>query len=214
MDSIVLIGGGGHCGVVIDVLNKCKELAIYGIVDSKLTKDDSLLGYPVIGGDDILPKLFTAGIRKAFIAVGSVGNCDVRKRIYDNLNKIGFEMPAIVHPQAIVAQDVIIGKGVFIAAGAVIGPRVKIGNNAIINTSSSIDHDCCISDFVHIAPGVTLCGGVKVGQETHIGVGAKVVQYINIGNNCMIKAGVIVKRDVVDSQVVGSEEVNQNDRNE
>jgi UDP-3-O-[3-hydroxymyristoyl] glucosamine N-acyltransferase len=68
--------------------------------------------------------------------------------------KIGFKLPVIIHPKAVVAKDVEIGEGVFVAAGSVINPGTRIGRNAIINTSSSVDHDCEIGDFVHVAPGL------------------------------------------------------------
>lgn len=196
MEKIVLVGGGGHVKVVIDAVKKSKKFSIYGITDPCLRAGESVLNIRVIGKDDILPKLFKRGIKNAFISVGSVGNCDIRKKIYINLRRIGFELPIIMHPSAVVAEDVELGEGTFVAAGAVINPGTKVGRNAIINTSSSIDHDCTIGNFVHVAPGATLSGGVKVGDETHIGTGAKVVQSLKIGKNCLIGAGVTVRRDM------------------
>jgi len=34
----------------------------------------------------------------------------------------------------------------------------EIGEYSIINTNSTIEHDCKIGDYVHIAPGVTMSG--------------------------------------------------------
>lgn len=212
--KIILVGGGGHCKVVIDAINKSGKFSIEGIIDNKLKVGEKVIGISVIGGDNKLSELYKGGITKAFIAVGSVGDCSVRKVIYEKLNDIGFNLVVIVHPQAIVAQDVTIGAGTLVAAGAVINPAATIGRNVIINTRASIDHDCEIGDFVHIAPGVTLSGTVKIGEDTHVGTGTSVIQDISIGKRCMVKVDTTVKRDVADDTVVGPGIVDQNDRNE
>ncbi|MBN1405322.1 MAG: acetyltransferase [Candidatus Omnitrophica bacterium] len=196
-NKIILIGGGGHCKVVIDAIDLSGKFDIYGIVDPALKKDSKVLGVTVIGKDDILPDIFKK-VKYAFITVGSIGNCEIRKKIYSNLNKIGFKLPVIAHPKSVIAKDVIanIGEGTFIAAGAIVNPGIVIGKNAIINTKASVDHDCTIGDFVHIAPGVTLSGVVKVGNETHIGTGANIIQCVAIGKNCIIGAGITVRKDM------------------
>lgn len=198
--KIVLVGGGGHCKVVIDAIRKSGKFNIYGIIDPNLAKGKLVLGVKVMGNDDMLKVLFKKGIINAFVSVGSIGNCEIRKRIYSNLKKNKFQLPVIIHPKSILADGIELGEGAFVAAGAVINPGAKIGKNAIINTSSSVDHDCVIGDFVHIAPGVTLSGGVIVGDETHIGAGANVIQCLKIGKRCVVGAGTTVRHDMEDGQ--------------
>ena len=60
-------------------------------------------------------------------------------------------------------------------AGAVLQPGVLVGRNTVINTSASIAHDCRVGQHCHIAPGVTLSGGVEVGDNVLIGAGATVI---------------------------------------
>lgn len=196
--NIVIVGGGGHAKTVIDAIICSRRFAICGIVDLKLRKGECVLGIKVIGGDEKLKEVFRDGVRDAFLGIGSIGNCDLRKKIYENLKKIGFRLPIIIHPSAVVARDVKLGEGTFVAAGAVINSGTQIGRNVIINTLSSVDHDCLIGDFVHVAPGVTLSGGVEIGREAHVGTGACVTQYLKIGKKAFIKAGEMVFRDVAD----------------
>ena len=199
-EKIVLIGGGGHCRVIIDAIVNSGGYDVEGIVDPKLETDSKILGFPVLGDDDILLDLYKNGVRNAFVSVGSIGNCELRKILYKEIKNIGFNMPVVVHPKAVVARDVKIGEGTFVAASATVNPGTKIGKNVIINTSSSIDHDCVIGDFVHIAPGAILSGGIRVGSQTHIGTGANVIQCINIGKKCMIGAGLTLRDDLRDGQ--------------
>lgn len=199
MEKIVIVGGGGHAKVVIDAIKLKAEYDIYGIVDPNVKAGESVLGVKVIGGDEMLETLFKSGIKHAFVAVGSVGDersVGTRISITANLMKIGFSLPVIVHPRAVVAGDVPLGEGTFVAGGAVINPGSKIGKNAIINTNSSVDHDCVIGDFAHIAPGATLSGGVKIGNGAHVGTGANITQGVSIDQETLVKAGTLVSRDI------------------
>ena len=197
-DKIVLIGGGGHCRVVIDAIRKAGLYEIAGIVDSNLPRGEKVLGIKVLGSDDLLQEFYNSGTKLAFIAIGSTGDCSVRLKVNKMLESIGFKLPVIIHPNSIIGEGVSIDEGTFVAAGAVINTGTKIGKNAIINTSSSIDHDCAIGDFVHIAPGVTLSGGVRIGIESHICTGASVIQNIKIGKRCLISAGFVAKNNQPD----------------
>lgn len=190
-EKIVLIGGGGHCKVVINTLLTLEKYQIIGFVDNKNETKD-VLGIKHIGCDDDLIDIFAKGCRNAFIAVGSVGDCRVRVKLADLANKIGFRLPTLIHPSAIIAKDVRIGEGTFIAAGTVINPGAVVGSNVIINTRASIDHDCRIGDFVHLAPGATLSGGVEIGAKTHIGTGSAIIEYLKIGTETIIGAGSVV----------------------
>ena len=197
-ERIVIIGGGGHAKVVIDAMLLKNEFEIVGIVDKYSSAGSSVCGIDVIGDDKALTAIFKDGVRHAFVGIGSVGNCDLRKRLYGELKRIGFQLPVIVHPDSTVAKDAILTEGVFIAARAVVNPGTIIGVNAIINTTSSVDHDCFIGAFAHIAPGAVLSGGVKIGDETHIGTGANIIQNVEVGQRCMIGAGVTVRHNLPD----------------
>lgn len=181
-EEIVLIGGGGHCKVVIDAIQKGDAFKVCGIIGK--------------GDDSRLPMVFNSGCKRAFIAIGSVGNPGLRKKLAQKLSRIGFKVPAIVHPSAVVASNARIKEGVFIGPRAVVGPGSRLGKYAIVNTRAAVDHDCWIGDFVHIAPGAVLSGGVEVGQDAHIGTGASVIQYKKIGERSMIGAGSVVVKDI------------------
>ena len=81
-------------------------------------------------------------------------------------------------------------------AGAVVNADAVIGKGCIINTCSSVDHDCTISDFVHVSVGAHIAGTVNVGDRTWIGIGAVVSNNINICADCKIGAGAAVVKDI------------------
>ena len=53
-----------------------------------------------------------------------------------------------------------------------------------------------IENFVHISPNATLGGTVKVGENTHIGIGSVVKNNITICKNCTVGAGAVVVKNI------------------
>lgn len=197
MKKIVLIGAGGHCKVIIDILKNIDEYEIVGITDGRI--NGKVLNIPIIGDDSMLQKLYKDGVRYAFICVGALGNMEARNVIYNKLKQIGFELPILIHKSAIISPYVFIDEGTCVMPGAIINPDTIIGVNCIINTGSVVEHDCKIGDNTHISPKVAIAGGVNIGHNTHIGIGSSIIQNKNIGNNVTIGAGAVVISDVEDN---------------
>jgi sugar O-acyltransferase (sialic acid O-acetyltransferase NeuD family) len=196
MPKIIVIGGGGHAKVVISILKRLPDYDIVGYVD----KEDKggILGIAFLGSDAILPDIKNNHPDcHAVIALGSTDHRHVqtRKNMCEHLDKLGFILPVIISPTAIINEDVHIEPGTTILDGAVVNTGTRIGKCAIINTRCAIDHDCRIGDYVHIAPGATLSGGVTVGDESFVGAGATIIHYTTITDNCIIGAGAVVIRD-------------------
>ncbi len=202
---IVCIGGGGHAVVVIDTLQeiaRTSDLSVTGFL-APVDADGQVLGVSRLGDDADLPRLVSElGLTHFIVAVGSTRGGTTRRRLFDSAFAAGLAPFAAVHPAATVATSVRLGDGSIVMAGAIVQPRGTIGRNAILNTRSSIDHDCHIGDNVHVAPGAVLCGGVVLEDEVHVGAGAVVLQNVRIGRGATIAAGATVVRDVEAGAVV------------
>jgi acetyltransferase-like isoleucine patch superfamily enzyme len=83
-------------------------------------------------------------------------------------------------------------------AGVVINSSTKIGKGCIINTSSSLEHDNVIEDYVHISPGVRLAGTVRIGKGSWLGIGSVVSNNVNICSGCKVGAGAVVVKDITE----------------
>lgn len=196
MKKIVLIGAGGHCKVIIDIIRSTNEYEIIGITDNNVTS--RVFDIPIIGDDTILGSIHNTGVDYAFIAIGSLKNINIRNNIYANLKNIGFKLPVLIHKSAIVSPFSYIGEGTCIMPGAIVNPGVNIEENCIVNTGSVIEHDCNIGYNTHISPNVSIAGGVNIGFNSHLGIGCTIIQERNIGNNVTIGAGSVVIKDIKD----------------
>lgn len=193
-EKIVVIGGGGHAKVIISILKKLNNYEIVGYTDIESKGD--ILGIEYLGKDDKLNSLFSEGIINAVIGLGQIKSSALRRKIVDFCNSIDFNLPAIISPNAIINEDVRIGKGTVVMDGVTINSGSTIGECSIVNTNASIDHDCKIGDFTHIAPGVTLSGKVNVGNDVLIGTGSNIIQQINIPDKTIISAGSTVLQSI------------------
>jgi len=200
MQELLLIGAGGHCKSCIDVIEKEGEFLIKGIIAQKEEVGNSILGYKIIGTDDDLPSL-----RKyyeiAFITIGQIKTVTIRIKIYTLLKNLGFQIPTIRSPYAIISDHSEIGEGTIIHHNAIISADVKIGVNCIINSGVLIEHDCSVGDHSHLATRSILNGNVKVGDQTFIGSNAVIRNGISIGNQCIISMGFSLKHSIPDHSI-------------
>jgi len=198
--KIVLIGGGGHCKVVISILKKLDNFEIAGIVDNyKL--ESFINGIRIIGSDDDLKDIYKSGIHNALITIGSIKDNTKRYRLFNMAKEIGYKFPVITSPEAIVDESVRVDEGTVIMPGSIINIDSSIGKNCIINTGSIIEHDCKIGNHCHIAPGVHVSGEANIGELSFLGIGATIIQGIKIGKNVTIGAGAVIINDIPDNVI-------------
>ena len=195
---VIVLGAGGHAKVLVDILLRL-SVNVIGLCDCDPGMEGhSIMDVPVIGNDDKVLEYSMDEIRLVN-GLGSVGLTKNRRELYGFFKNKGYSFATIIHPSALIASEVDLSEGVQVFAGVIIQPGTVIGQDTIINTGSSIDHDCIIGDHVFIAPGVTLSGEVEVGSNTHVGTGVNVIQGVRIGEDSLIAAGSLVIRDVPDA---------------
>ncbi|MCR4621563.1 MAG: acetyltransferase [Clostridiales bacterium] len=183
--TLTIIGASGHGKVVADAATYCGYDNIVFLDDDETSLKCGK--WPVVGKTNKAAEVDN----DLFIAIG---DAKTRKRFFELYSNK--HIVTIIHPAAVIAEDVSIDAGTVVMPGAVINPGVIIGKGCIINTSSSVDHDCFLEDYVHVSVGAHLSGTVHVGELTWIGAGATVSNNINICSGCMIGAGAVVVKSI------------------
>jgi sugar O-acyltransferase (sialic acid O-acetyltransferase NeuD family) len=192
MKKIILIGGGGHCKSVIDVIEQEARFEIMGIVDKHKLLGSKVLGYSVISSDlDLQP--LAKKYKYALITVGQIESPLIRIKLFNLAIKSGFTLASIISPKAYISKHSRIGRGTIVMHHAIVNANSFIGENCIINTKALIEHDCSISDHCHISTNAIINGGNQIGARSFIGSNVTTKQYIKIGKNSLIKAGTLIK---------------------
>ncbi len=185
-DSLILVGAGGHCRSCIDVIEQEGRFSIAGIVERSGTDTSGqVLGYPILGTDDDLPTL-RGKYGYALVTVGQIESPQPRTRLFERLQELDFELPAIASPLAYVSRHARIGRGTMIMHHALVNAGAVVGENCIINTKALVEHDAMIGDHCHIATGAIVNGEVKIESGSFIGSGSKIREGVTLDKKCFV----------------------------
>ena len=87
-----------------------------------------------------------------------IGDNNIRRKLFkmysEKIKRIKFA--TLIHDSAIISRNVKIEEGSVVMPNVTVGPNTKVGKFCILNTHSSLDHDCLMDDFSSIAPGLIL----------------------------------------------------------
>ncbi|MGA9885468.1 MAG: acetyltransferase [Candidatus Acidiferrales bacterium] len=195
---VLMIGSSWHASVLIDAIELAGAYKIVGLIDDTVAQGTDRRGYGVLG--KVSDATSICAEKAADNVVVAIGDNWWRRRICADLveQRPELKFPIIRHPSAIVAASAQIGKGAVILAGSHVGPRSQVGEFCILNTGSSIDHDCVMLNYSSIAPGVFTGGLVRVGECSAVGVGASISDRISIGSHTVIGTGAAVISNIPD----------------
>jgi len=188
--KVIIIGAGGHGRVIADIVTLSGDVVL-GFLDDKDAGEFT--------GITILGKLTDIDRYKqeASFIVG-IGDNQVRKKIMESFD---VDWYTAIHPSAVIASDVEVAEGTAFMANAVINTGSKIGRGVIVNTSATVDHDSVLANYVHISPGAHLGGTVNIGSETWIGLGTVVLNNVDICEACIVGAGSLVLKKIIQSGI-------------
>lgn len=215
IESIILIGGGGHALVVLEAAMESAR-SVRGFFD-----DDA---HAVAWSHAQLGRLGDLAQASRHLAfdnderfVIAVGGLVLRRRMINEL--VGPVPPAgqpsaqssshppraaaaVVHPRAWISPSATIGLGVYVGPGAIVHAHARVADHAIINSGAIVEHECDIGVNAHIAPAAVLGGNVHVGPDTLVGIGSRVLPGVKVGSAACVGAGATVLRDVSDRATV------------
>jgi sugar O-acyltransferase (sialic acid O-acetyltransferase NeuD family) len=191
-NDIILIGGGGHCKSVIDVIEQEGKYQIKGIIDSDPTLK-KVLGYPVVGGDEMLASLIDENTH-FLITVGQIKSYEVRLKIANLLHENSAKLATVISPLAYVSKHAKINKGTVVMHKSIVNADAEVGKHCIINTLANVEHDVKVEDFCHLSTAAIVNGGAYVKRGSFIGSNATISNYIVIDENSIVSAGKFIKR--------------------
>tara|TARA_B100000787_G_C16199227_1_gene303590 strand:+ start:2031 stop:2645 length:615 start_codon:yes stop_codon:yes gene_type:complete len=196
---IIILGGGGHASVLIDILSFMNSKVI-GITDPLLEKGSLVNGVSVIGCDDRVLDFANSEVLLVN-ALGPRPKSLIREILSQKFINLGYQFLTLIHPRAYVSSSAKIEDGAQIMAGAIVQAQSHIGMLSVVNTGAIIEHDCSVGEYGHIAPGAILCGGVQAGSGVFVGCGAVVLENLRLEANSTIAAGVTLRRNLLRKEI-------------
>lgn len=191
-NRLVIYGAGGH-GLVVADAAIASGWRVEGFIDDNATVS-SIAGHPV------WRRLADAPPGVAVIV--AIGDNAARQRLLDSVRASDTPIASVVHPSAVVSPTATIAPGVFVGPLSVVNALATLELGAIVNSGAIVEHHNRIGICAHIAPGVTLAGGVEVGGMALVGTGASIRPRVRIGTKATVGAGSVVVADVADGETV------------
>lgn len=198
--SVLLIGAGGHAKACIEVIESQQNFQIFGLIGDKDEVGRKILGHEVVGSDSDLPSISKFCIN-ALVTVGQIGHYGARRRLFQRLTELGFNIPIMTGATAVVSAHAKVGAGTVIMHQAIINAGAVIGVNCIINSGSIIEHDVVVGDHCHISTGVIINGNASIGTGTFLGSGSLVREGVIIGEDVIVGMGCKVRKAIGDHEL-------------
>ena len=142
MKRLLILGAGGFGQMA-------KETALELGYEQVVFLDDAADGEDVIGRccDYILRH------EEYPVAVAAFGNNKTRLYWTDKLLEAGYQVPALVHPSAVVSPSAVLESGCFVMQRAVVNTHTRIERAALINSGAVVDHDSVVCAGAHVGLG-------------------------------------------------------------
>ena len=163
------------------------------VVDKEFYEEKRFLGLEVKTFDEIENNISQFNDYKFFVAIGFSNQNTNRKNVFNKIKNLGFKFASYISKDALIADNVVIGKNAFILEQNNLQPFVKIGDNVVLWSGNHIGHHSVIDDHTFITSHAVISGGVKIGSQCFIGVNATIVDHVVVENNAFIKANSLIK---------------------
>ena len=183
--------------VIVDIIESNINFELIGFIDRLITPGKIVLNYKIIGDESILPELMNK--YKFNKGIVGIGDNFIRSKVVDFVKEIApdFQFINCIHNSAKLSNHCKFGVGNVIMPGVSINASTIISDHCILNTNSSLDHDCRMESFSSLAPNCAVGGNCSIGQFSNIGIGASIFQGVSIEDNCIVGGGSVLNKDAI-----------------
>lgn len=132
----------------------------------------------------------------------AIGKPSDKKFVVEKLLAKGAQFFTLIHPTAIVGENVKIGRGVLVCPFSVLSVDLTIGDFVTVNSLCTVGHDTHIGDFSTLSGHCDLTGGAVLEEEVFMGSRSSVLPKVRVGKGAVVGAGSVVLRAVKPGDVV------------
>jgi sugar O-acyltransferase (sialic acid O-acetyltransferase NeuD family) len=198
--TVLLWGGRSQARIIDQMLRDSGAGRVTAVFDATLTQPYFSSPAPLYSRAEEVP----AALKLATHFVVCIGNEHgyARVRVADALRQRGLSPLEVRHPGAGVDSGASLGEGCQLMPAALLHKFAQAGDQCILNTACTVDHECVLGRGVHVMGRAALAGKVRVGDYASIGTNATVLPGLSVGEGAIVGAGAVVTRDVPAHTVV------------
>ena len=160
MKSLLILGAGGFGHMI-------QETAKLLGYEKAVFLDDAVRDPDVVGKccdyESFLGQYDTA--------VAALGDNNMRLHWTEKLMEAGYDVPAIIHPSAVVSPSASVGKGSFIMLRAIVNTHTVVEHGVLINSGAVVDHDSYVERGAHIGLGSVVKANCRIASKVKVEAG-------------------------------------------
>ncbi|MEU2711510.1 acetyltransferase [Streptomyces sp. NPDC007205] len=199
MNGLLIVGAGGFARETAQAVRDAGDAELLGhLDDNSALHGTEVDGVPVLGGCDLVHDLPGA---RVVICVGNPGDYAARARLVRRLALPPDRYATVIHPTAAVSSTSRVGPGSVLLAHCVLTAAVRLGAHVAVMPQAVLTHDDVVEDYVTLASGVRLGGGVRLARGAYLGSGALVREGTEVGAWSLVGMGSSVLGDVPPGEV-------------
>ncbi|TWU66995.1 putative acetyltransferase EpsM [Crateriforma conspicua] len=186
----VIFGCGDHANVVRTVIEAVGKYRFAGYISQERSSVGGVR--EMISGHDGDPNSW---YKHGILGIGdNQRRFELSERVLSSVPD--YEFIRCLHPKSIISDSASVALGTVVMPNVTIQANTSVGRHCIINTSSSIDHDCHIDDFSFIGPGSVLAGRITIGERACVNTGVVIAPGVKISPGAVIGAGSVVLNSI------------------
>jgi sugar O-acyltransferase (sialic acid O-acetyltransferase NeuD family) len=188
-------------GLAREVLAVCEASgrSVVGVLDDDAAKVGTALGTTTVLGS--LDRVRHHPHAELLLCAGKGS---VRRDLAVRLAALGVgddRYATIVDPSVRLPRSCSLGVGSILLGGVVLTADVRVGRHVVCMPHVTLTHDDDLADYVTLTTGVSLGGGVTVGEAAYIGMNASVREQRTVGAACVLGMGAVLVSDQPDGTV-------------
>lgn len=199
--TIYILGVGHSTPLTIELAQDCgyEVEGLYHFEEGRT--GESVYGIPILGTH---ADLFAEESLKHKQFALSMGNNEVRQKLFDALISKGGTLPNLIHPTAHIARSCSMGAGICIDSYAVLQPNTQIGNNTILRHHVLVCHNSTVGEHSFIAAHSIVGAYLTLGNNVFMGLGAIAIsdKVKTIGHHAVIGAGAVLTKPVIPESIM------------
>lgn len=189
MKDLIIIGSGNPdiVRLIEDINADKKQYNLLGFLEKDSSKIGStILGYPVLGGDDLLLTEFSHCALVNNVMQTPQHNAKIAAILRNKYLMSDF--PNLIHPNNRY-RYVSMGYGNMVYDGVSLASLVTMGNFNIMHPHSLISHETLIGSNNLISVGVSIGARLSIGDRNFFGMGSNVLSSLTIKDDNLICMG-------------------------
>lgn len=163
-----------------------------------MAAEKELRGCPVFSFESASSR-YAAGTLAFAISLGEPAH---RQMLCDRVEKAGYTLARVIHPDAAISPSATVGDGLIAKKGAVVCADVVMGKNIALQHHAIVGHGVHMGNHCQVSSLSDIAGECTVGSQVFFGLNTVVKEKTTIGDWAVVGMGSCVLADIPEGGVV------------